>query len=43
MIMEGRNEDMEVTITMQHDNKSMRKNDQFMEDIIEHDSKQVPY
>ncbi len=41
--MEGGNEDMEVTITMQHDDESIRmKHDQFMEDIIENDLKQVP-
>ncbi len=44
MIMEGGDKDMEATITMRHDNKSIRtKNDEFMEDIIEHDSEQVPY
>jgi hypothetical protein len=38
--MEGGDEDMEATIIMQHDDESIRtKSDQFMEDIIKHDSK----
>jgi hypothetical protein len=41
--MKGGDEDMEAIITMQHDDESIRtKNNQFMEDIIENDFKQLP-
>ncbi len=38
MIMEGGDKDMEVDVTTQHDDESIRmESDQFMEDINEHD------
>ncbi len=40
--MEGGNEDMEIDVTTQHDDESIRtKNDQFMEDQNELDCEQV--
>jgi hypothetical protein len=43
MIMEGGNDDMEANVIMQHDDESIRmENDQFMEDQSERDFKQVP-
>jgi hypothetical protein len=41
--MEGGNENMEIDVTMQQNEKSIRKkNDQFMEDRSELDFEQVP-
>jgi hypothetical protein len=42
MIMEGGDNDMEIDVTTQHDNESIRmENGQFMEDRNEHDFEQV--
>jgi hypothetical protein len=41
--MEGGDEDMEIDVTMQHDDESIRmKSDQFMEDKRKLDYEQVP-
>jgi hypothetical protein len=41
--MEGGEEDMEIDVTMQHDDESIRtESDQFMEDKSELDYEQVP-
>jgi hypothetical protein len=43
MIMEGGEEDVEINVTMQHDDELIRmKSDQFMEDRNELDFEQVP-
>jgi hypothetical protein len=43
MIMEGGDEDMEVDVTTQHDDESIKtESDQFMEDKSKHDFEQVP-
>ncbi len=40
--MEGGNEDMEINVTMQHDDESIRtKNDHFMEDKKEFDFEHI--
>jgi hypothetical protein len=43
MIMEGGEEDVEINVTMQHEDELIRmKSDQFMEDRNELDFEQVP-